>query len=225
LLLSHLANRRWRAAAVDLAAAVPQAAATGSEQELLTAVKALGYPASIFPGDEAARSQIDSSVQHLEAANPTPAPLQQPGRGGQPSPLLLGDWKLVYASSGTYVTRTSGAQALLAASKLPGTGVADVQQSLRLEPSSSSSGSGSSSSSSSSSDGGGRAGQQLLTANAARFGLGPMGEWEVCINGVWDVQDGSLAKVSFTNFTLQLVGMLGFNLPRMAKVRLLSLSQ
>lgn len=180
-------------------------AATLPQQDLLAAVESLGYPASIFPGDEQSRAGIDSSIKRLEEANPTPSPLQQAERGGQPSPALLGDWQLIYASSGTYVTRTAAAQALLAASRLPGTGVADVRQALQLPPNSSGSGSGSSG--------------QLRTNNAACFGLGPFGEWEVCIDGVWDIQDGSLARVSFESFTLQLVGMLGLKLPRMAKVR------
>ncbi|KAL4436142.1 hypothetical protein ABPG77_005590 [Micractinium sp. CCAP 211/92] len=92
-----------------------------AEQELLQQIKSLGYPAAIFPGDEQAREGIDAAVAALEAATPIPSPLQQPQRGGQPAPELLGAWRLVYASSGTYVTRTAAAQALLAASKLPGT--------------------------------------------------------------------------------------------------------
>ncbi|KAI3429815.1 hypothetical protein D9Q98_010128 [Chlorella vulgaris] len=162
-----------------------------AERALLTAVDSLGYPAAIFPGNEPARSGIDSSIAQLEAATPTPSPLQPP------SGRLLADWKLVYASDGTYVTRTAAAQALVAVSKLPGVGVADIQQSLSESTASS----------------------QLQTSNSAYFGLGPLGDWEVCINGVWDVQDGTLARVSFTGFTLQLRGLLGIiKLPRMAKV-------
>lgn len=176
-----------------------------AERELLAAVDALGYPASIFPGDEPARASIDRSVERLEAATPNPSPLQPP------SPALLGDWQLVYASDGTYVTRTGAAQALLAASRLPGVGVADIRQALQLLDDacglsgSSSSGSGST---------------ELRTSNAACFGLGPFGEWEVCIQGRWDVVDDSLARVSFTSFELQLTGLFGvLKLPRMAKVR------
>ena len=95
-------------------------------------------------------------------------------------------------------TRSAPAQALLAASRLPGVGVGDIRQSLHL-------GSG-----------------QLRTSNAAGFGLGPFGDWEVVVGGVWDVQDGRLARVAFDGFTLQLVGLLGLlKLPSMAKVRCL----
>ena len=151
------------------------------------------------------RATIDSSIERLEQGSPIPSPLQQAERGGQPSDAILGDWKLVYASSGTYVTRTAAAQALVAASQLPGTGVADIQQSLSLPEDRA----------------GGAAGSRLRTSNAACFGLGPFGEWEVCINGSWDIQDGRLARVSFDGFTLQLVGLLGLlRLPSMAKVGL-----
>ena len=96
------------------------------------------------------------------------------------------------------MTRSVPAQALLAASRLPGVGVGDIRQSLHL-------GSG-----------------QLRTSNAAGFGLGPFGDWEVVVGGVWDVQDGTLARVAFDGFTLQLVGLLGLlKLPSMAKVRCL----
>jgi hypothetical protein len=196
--------------------AVLQADCCTAELELLAAVDALGYPASIFPGDETARADIDRSIERLEAATPSPSPLRPP------SPALLGDWQLVYASDGTYVTRTGAAQALLAASQLPGVGVADIRQALQLpgdadDPANT----GSSSAGSSGGGGGGSGGggTQLRTSNAACFGLGPLGEWEVCIQGVWDVVDASLARVSFTGFDLQLTGLFGvLKLPRMAKV-------
>ena len=130
------------------------------------------------------------------------------------------------------MTRTRGAQALLAASALPGVGVSDVRQGLALPDSSSGGGgSGSDGSSAGSSGGGGSPagsgssstagrGSQLRTSNAALLGLGPFGEWEVEIEGSWAVQDGQLARVRFDGFSLQLVGLLGLlRLPRMAKVR------
>lgn len=117
------------------------------------------------------------------------------------------------------------AQALLAASALPGVGVADIRQGLTLPAGSSSSSGGMNSSSSSSSIDSSSGSSsptavQLRTSNAAEFGLGPFGDWEVEISGIWDVQNGELAVVTFDGFTLQLVGLLGLlKLPRMAKVR------
>lgn len=66
-------------------------------------------------------------VSVLEAQSPVPEPLTC---NDGPSPLLFGTWKLVYASNGTVVTRTKLAQALVAASQLPGVGLRDVQQDL-----------------------------------------------------------------------------------------------
>lgn len=186
---------------------------TEPEQALLTAVEALGYPAAIFPGDEPSRRTIDSSIAALEAASPTPSPLQQPEHDGAPAPLLLDEWELIYASSGTYLTRSGGAQVLLSASALPGVGVSGIRQGLQLAGSGAGSSKGSSSSSSS--------GQpQLRTSNAATLGLGPFGDWEIVVEGVWAVRDGQLARVSFDGFSLQLVGLFdAIKLPRMAKVR------
>lgn len=161
-----------------------------------------------------ARAGIDAAVVALEAATLVPSPLQQPQRGGQPAPELLGDWKLVYASSGTYVTRTAAAQALLAASKLPGVGVSDVQQTLELSAVAEA-GRGDAQSSS-----GGAAGaaQVLRITNAAKLGLFVFGEWALQITGEWRVQDSVLATISFDGYSLQLVGLLGLvKLPAMAK--------
>lgn len=186
--------------------------ATAAEQELLSSVEALGrYPTALFPGDEAGRAGIDAAIAALEAATPTPAPLR--------SPLLLGEWQLVYASSGTYVTRTAAAQALLAASALPGVGVGDIRQALQLPPADDAGSSGEASSSGSGSGSGDSPRRRLRTSNAAMLGLGPLGDWEVVINGDWRIESDTLARVVFDGFSLQLVGLLGvIKLPRMAKV-------
>jgi hypothetical protein len=71
---------------------------------------------------------VDALITSLEAKPPFPNPL---GSDGEPtSRLLFGSWKLIYASNGTVVTRTALAQALVAASSLPGVGLRDIQQNL-----------------------------------------------------------------------------------------------
>jgi hypothetical protein len=46
------------------------------------------------------KGELDAVVQQLELLNPTPLPLSPVNRS-----LLLGKWKLIYASNGTVVTR------------------------------------------------------------------------------------------------------------------------
>lgn len=85
-------------------------------QQLITLIQEIGMPASILPGSEPQRQQIDAIINAL------PATVQQPTGETQ--------WRLVYASNGTYVTRQPIIQALVALSQLPGTGLQDVQQRL-----------------------------------------------------------------------------------------------
>jgi hypothetical protein len=66
------------------------------KQELLQQVAALGQEA-LLPVQ---KHELDGMVQELECLNPTPSPLALANRS-----LLLGYWKLIYASSGTVVTR------------------------------------------------------------------------------------------------------------------------
>ncbi len=88
----------------------------------------VGFPASILPSGASAHEQLDSLIQELEASSPIPNPLHADGAAAHP--LLFGTWKLVFASNGTVVTRTAGAQALVAASLVPGVGLRDIQQEL-----------------------------------------------------------------------------------------------
>lgn len=85
-------------------------------------------PSLLRPLTQQARKQIDTVLQRMEALNPYPSPLRCPEAGGLVSPLLLGEWQLVYASNGTVVTRTAAAQLLLQAAQLPGVGLDDITQ-------------------------------------------------------------------------------------------------
>lgn len=49
----------------------------------------------------------------------------------------------------------------------------------------------------------------LITDNAAKFGLGPLGTWEIVIYGQWKVESPTLAKVGFEGMSFQLVNYLG----------------
>jgi hypothetical protein len=66
------------------------------KQDLLNRTTTLGQQA-LLPTE---KSELDAIVQQLEALNPTPFPLAPANRS-----LLLGDWKLFYASNGTVITR------------------------------------------------------------------------------------------------------------------------
>ncbi|MBD2069550.1 PAP fibrillin [Leptolyngbya sp. FACHB-671] len=66
------------------------------KQDLLDRTTTLGQQA-LLPTE---KSELDAIVQQLETLNPTPLPLAPENRS-----LLLGDWKLLYASNGTVVTR------------------------------------------------------------------------------------------------------------------------
>jgi len=66
------------------------------KQDLLDRTTTLGQQA-LLPTE---KSELDAIVQQLEALNPTPLPLASKNRS-----LLLGDWRLLYASNGTVITR------------------------------------------------------------------------------------------------------------------------
>ena len=66
------------------------------KQDLLYRSTTLGQQA-LLPAE---KSELNMLVQQLETLNPTPLPLAPENRS-----LLLGDWKLLYASNGTVVTR------------------------------------------------------------------------------------------------------------------------
>lgn len=66
------------------------------KQDLLYRSTTLGQQA-LLPAE---KRELDAIVQQLETLNPTPLPLASENRS-----LLLGNWKLLYASNGTVVTR------------------------------------------------------------------------------------------------------------------------
>ncbi|KAG2445814.1 hypothetical protein HXX76_000418 [Chlamydomonas incerta] len=158
----------------------------------------LGFPQSVLPGEDEGKAAIDKVLQRLEALTPVPEPLMWPNVPGEGvpgvSPLLLGEWELVYASNGTVVTRSAPAQLLLQASRLPGVGISDITQVLKLN------------------DVG-----ALVASNSAVFGFGPVGSWSVGIEGVWrDSGDGKTARVLFDQVSVRPVTALGLPVPNWA---------
>ncbi|GFR46872.1 hypothetical protein Agub_g8513, partial [Astrephomene gubernaculifera] len=170
-----------------------------TKKELDRLLQNLGFPQTVLPGELKAKAEIDKVLHRLEALNPNPNPLQADieqrptGDLSGISPLLLGEWELLYASNGTVVTRTAPAQwLLLSASKLPGMGLSDIEQVLSLSP-----GDGS-----------------LTASNSAVFGLGPLGSWRVGIQGVWrSAGDGRTARVLFDQMSVKPVAALGLPAP------------
>jgi hypothetical protein len=69
----------------------------GLKTELKQRVEELGLQRAKFPSDG---EPIDTIVQQLESMNPIPQPLHPKHR-----PTLFGEWRLIYASRGTVVTR------------------------------------------------------------------------------------------------------------------------
>ncbi|GIL70401.1 hypothetical protein Vretimale_3589 [Volvox reticuliferus] len=105
-----------------------------TKKELNFLLQTLGYPNTVLPGEPQAKSEIDKVLHRLEALTQAPEPLiwhQQPGGILGVSPLLLGEWELVYASNGILVTRTAPAELVRTASRLPGVGISDITQVVR----------------------------------------------------------------------------------------------
>lgn len=78
-----------------------------------------------------AKSEIGKVIHRLEALTPAPEPLlwqQQPGGVLGVSPLLLGEWELLFASNGILVTRATPSELLNIANLLPGVGLSDITQ-------------------------------------------------------------------------------------------------
>ncbi|PNH09940.1 hypothetical protein TSOC_003415 [Tetrabaena socialis] len=161
------------------------------KKELELILNRIGFPASVLPGEEETKEEVDLLIRRLEALTPVPQPLQQPGGLPGVNPLLLGEWQLVYASNGTVVTRSAPAQLLLQASQLPGVGLSDIMQVLSLSESGS-----------------------LMASNSAVFGFGPLGSWRVGIEGLWrNSGDGMTARVLFDRVSVRPVAALGLPLP------------
>ncbi len=111
-------------------------------------------------------------VRLLETINPIPRPLQC-----DHLPSLLGKWQLVYASAGTFVTRSLAS--------VPGgedtIKIKQVWQTLTADSS-----------------------KRIAAENIALFELPLFGEWRLGTEGVWTWGvDEQVAKVTFSAFSFQ----------------------
>ncbi|GIL70399.1 hypothetical protein Vretimale_3589 [Volvox reticuliferus] len=165
-----------------------------TKKELNFLLQTLGYPNTVLPGEPQAKSEIDKVLHRLEALTQAPEPLiwhQQPGGILGVSPLLLGEWELVYASNGILVTRTAPAELVRTASRLPGVGISDITQTLSLNQSGA-----------------------VVANNSAVLGFGPLGSWQLGIQGVWrDSGDGKTARVLFDQVSVKPVAAMGLAVP------------
>lgn len=153
--------------------------------ELRQRVAALGKQA-LFPSTEES-ALVNQIVKQLEDINPIPRPLS-----AVHLPTLLGNWRLIYASRGTVVTRTLGSLPNLAS----GINIKRVWQ--RLDAS---------------------AGSTISAINGALLELPLLGEWQLQAEGTWTQDaDEQVATVRFGAFLLQATqpfGLSSWNLPEL----------
>lgn len=187
--LRRQAQRLTLTPAAQSSARAAQQLDVGSvKQQLRTLLSQVTPVEAVFPRQTEARQRVNALVQCLEDVAGAGQHQLQPGQ-------LTGSWRLVYASKGTVVTRSAIAQLLVSLSALPGTGLKDISQQLQTAST---------------------PGALLEAANSAIFGLGPLGSYEVGIQGRWlpdASQAGSKVEVAFDAFSVRLVGYLGLPLP------------
>jgi PAP_fibrillin len=140
--------------------------------ELLLRIDKLGLQQSLFPTSD---EIIDQLIQQLEGISPIPQPLQP-----NYLPSLLGNWQLVYASSGTIVTRQI-------ASIPDFLGVIKIKRVWQTLASDSNT-------------------RKISASNSAQIELPILGEWQLQANGNWKWGTGTderTATVSFNSFSIQ----------------------
>ncbi|MEH2438089.1 MAG: PAP/fibrillin family protein [Nostoc sp.] len=140
--------------------------------ELLLRIDKLGLQQSLFPTSD---ELIDQLIQQLEGISPIPQPLQP-----NYLPSLLGNWQLVYASSGTIVTRQI-------ASIPDFLGVIKIKRVWQTLASDSNT-------------------RKISASNSAQLELPILGEWQLQANGHWKWgtdTDEKTATVSFNSFSIQ----------------------
>ena len=141
------------------------------KQDLLYRSTSLGQQA-LLPAE---KSELNMLVQQLETLNPTPLPLAPENRS-----LLLGDWKLLYASNGTVVTRRLTGGIIIHAiwQTLSAAGEAAISATRNSEG--------------------------ITATNGAELGLPLLGRVQLEAQGQWRWQgETQTATVAFDTFSLQ----------------------
>lgn len=139
--------------------------------ELLEHIEKLGLHQSLFPNSN---ESIDKLVRQLETINPIRQPL-----ASNYLPSLFGEWELIYASSGTVVTR----QLALIQDISSGIKIKRVWQSLADCNT-----------------------RKISASNSAQLELPILGEWQLQADGHWKWgtdTDERTATVSFNSFSIQ----------------------
>ena len=159
-------------------------ARSGLKTELIQKVDALGLQQALFPADG---DSIDQVVRQLEELNPIPRPLNATHLS-----TLFGEWRLVYASRGTVVTRK-----LVSMPKVGGEiKIKRIWQTLEVDDRGS-----------------------IVAENGAVLDFPLLGEGRLRAQGVWKKEaDEQAAKVSFNAFAIQstkLFGQSGWRLPEL----------
>jgi len=152
--------------------------------ELLEGIEKLGLHQSLFPNSD---ESIDKLVGQLETLNPMRQPL-----ASNYLPSLFGEWELIYASSGTVVTR----QLASIQDIWSGVKIKRVWQSLADSNT-----------------------IKISASNSAQLELPILGEWQLQANGYWKREaDEKTAKVSFQSFAIQVIkpfGLSNWNFPEL----------
>eukprot|EP00798_Chlamydomonas_sp_ICE-L_P015219 gene15219-21298_t len=170
---------------------------------------ALGPISAVVPGGASpVREQLDRLIEQLEGISPTDKPLNvavdaarmatvnpvQP-RTPMPDPDLIGEWKLVYTSDGRVSSGDEGsaqnifAQVVQLADSIPGFGMENVVQRLSVDP---------------------QTPGIVKTESSTVFSFGPLGSWQVRVEGSWRDQGGGMcASSSFETFSVRPVSILG----------------
>lgn len=139
------------------------------KNEFFRQVEALGPEQALLPSEN---KSVDEIIRQLEAINPISQPHQCNNL-----PYLFGQWRLVYASSGTVVTRWLASFPLYEASLK----IKHIWQTLTAGTT-----------------------EKIMAENCAIVNFLLIGECKVCADGVWTCDnDGKSAKVAFSAFSFQ----------------------